>query len=646
MTAIHKRNFRVSAIACATAVFLFVSIQPARGQATPPPSLKTLPVPEPPNLSQFVRNRSAAIALGKALFWDMQVGSDAIVACATCHFHAGADSRSKNQVSPGLKRVSPGYGPNPDRNFDKGPNATLVATDFPFRKLADPNNRSSAVLGDTNDVASSQGVFHRIFVSGGSGAIDDSFSSPDPDGFRAGSLNVRRVEPRNTPTVINAVFNFRNFWDGRAQNDFNGVNIHGARDPQAAVYMSQIGQPPQPVKVSLINSSLASQAVGPPVNSFEMSADGRSFPEVGDKFTRRFRLRFRRLSEGRPLANQLVHPQDSVLGSLSRWPLRGLSVISYDQMIRTAFHPKWWFAPLWMIRVESNGTRTVLPIRLPLQANEFMLMEYNFSLFFGLAVQMYERTLVSDDAPFDRFAQGQTTALTAQQQEGLQLFLTNGCIFCHGGPEFSDATVRRVGPNRLRRRSGQLIDTGFNNIGVRPTLEDPSIGATDGTALNRPLSEARLAKMGLFTDSNLDPPLSAEDVLAVDGGFKIPGLRNVELTAPYFHNGGQLTLRGVVDFYNRGGDFVPIAGRDGVIAPLNILALTDAQKEALVAFLRSLTDERVRFRRAPFDHPELFVPNGQTGAQGLPGQAADIMLHIPAVGRSGGAPLPNFLGIP
>ena len=45
-----------------------------------------------------------ARALGKALFWDMQVGSDGIQACASCHFRAGADPRSRNQLSPGLRR--------------------------------------------------------------------------------------------------------------------------------------------------------------------------------------------------------------------------------------------------------------------------------------------------------------------------------------------------------------------------------------------------------------------------------------------------------------------------------------------------------------------------------------------------------------
>src|SRR5512135_112754 len=60
------------------------------------PSLKRVPVPEPANLSLYVKNKATAIALGKALFWDMQVGSDAVQACASCHYQAGADIRFKN----------------------------------------------------------------------------------------------------------------------------------------------------------------------------------------------------------------------------------------------------------------------------------------------------------------------------------------------------------------------------------------------------------------------------------------------------------------------------------------------------------------------------------------------------------------------
>jgi len=82
--------------------------------------LSTVPVPEPANFADFIRDRGAAIVLGKALFWDMQAGSDGKTACATCHFSAGADLRSRNQLNP---RVGP--------FVVNGPNFQLSAADFP-----------------------------------------------------------------------------------------------------------------------------------------------------------------------------------------------------------------------------------------------------------------------------------------------------------------------------------------------------------------------------------------------------------------------------------------------------------------------------------------------------------------------------------
>jgi cytochrome c peroxidase len=284
--------------------------------------------------------------------------------------------------------------------------------------------------------------------------------------------------------------------------------------------------------------------------------------------------------------------------------------------------------------------------------NEFSLMEYNFALFFGLAMQLYEATLVSDHTPLDQFLEGDSRALTAQQQEGLRLFqdtTTVRCINCHGGAEFTHASVRNVEPNRLFRRAPNILDNGFFNIGVRPTFEDLGVGGND--PFGTPLAEARLASQGRFDDQNLDPPLSSSNIPGVDGAFKAPGLRNVELTAPYFHNGGQSTLAQVIDFYSRGGDFQPIHGREGENRPLSTLNLSPESKAALVAFLKALTDERVRSRRAPFDHLELFVPDGHPGdsvavTDDGTGKATDSLVRIPAVGSDGGPPLPSFLAPP
>ncbi|MEH1852024.1 MAG: cytochrome c peroxidase [Nostoc sp.] len=622
-------------------------------------SLKSVSVPQPNNLGDFVKDKVAAIKLGKALFWDMQVGSDGETSCASCHFHAGADNRSKNQISPGLLQINADGTANPDTIFNVGgsPNYQLKPGDFPFHKLSNPNDPTTLV-SDKNDVSSSQGAFNTKFVDVIPGSAEDQvINEPDPV-FNVGGINVRHVQGRNTPTVINAAFNFRNFWDGRAQNIFNGVNPFGLRDPNASVVKAENPNQPKFVKISLNNSSLASQAVGPPLSSTELSANGRTFQEIGDKFGRISngkklpRKLGKKLFALRPLGKQLVHPQDSVLGADSKWPKPGLKNRTYDQLIKDAFKSEWWNSNR-LIQVDAQGQRTFVkrPDR-SLETNEYTLMEYNFSLFFGLAIQLYESTLIANDTPYDRFLEGNTTALTPQQQLGKQLFGGKaGCIGCHTGLELTSASVSSVTQNGRIRRAPfgpqSPEDTGFFNIGVRPATDDPALGGNDGLFGNgqgNPLSEARLAQLGKFqlllgeNPPILTPPLNPSETVFANGAFKAPGLRNVELTAPYFHNGGQATLEQVVDFYNRGGDF-------GALGPLN---LSPEEKQQLVAFLKGLTDERVRYQKAPFDHPQLFVPNGHPGnsthvSNDGTGKATDSLMEISAVGSNGDRGTPDFL---
>jgi cytochrome c peroxidase len=593
------------------------------GDPTPenPPLLTT--VAEPSNLGEFVEDQTALLKLGKSLFWDMQLGSDGIQSCATCHFHAGADNRSKNQISPGLLASLK------DTTFQVGGGANyqLTAADFPFHKLADPQNRTSTVISDTNDVTSSQGVFYSVFnniVAGQS--VDSTTSKPDSDGFQVNGINVRRVEPRNTPTVIDAIFNKLQFWDGSAKETFNGVNIKGAADLSAKVYKATKPNQLTAVSVSLNNSSIASLVTGPQLSPFEISADGRTLPQVGSKFLRKKGQKIKSL---RPLGNQLVHPQDSVLGSESRYPKPGLDIASYDQLIRKAFKKEWWKSKS-IIEVDSNGTPTILSknddyneseVGQTLPTNQFSLRDWNFSLFSGLAMQEYMSTLVSNQTPFDKFQAGNTNALTVQEKSGLTVFVNNGangggnCNTCHTIPEFTRASVRRTAGVATTDSGNPLINSNINgfiaNYGVRPAANDPGAGNT------------------------------------ITSLFKTPTLRNIALTAPYMHNGGMATLEQVVDFYNRG------RGDDGGpgVAPLN---LTDAKKADLVTFLKTgLTDQRVLLQQAPFDHPQLFIPNGHPGNQfsvipsgntnGTP-TATDQLVEIPPVGKNGvTTPQPNFL---
>jgi cytochrome c peroxidase len=566
-------------------------------------ALDTMPVPAAPDETSYIRNKTSAVKLGKALFWDMQAGSDGRTACATCHYNAGADNRSRNQINPRGGSFT-----------FKGANAQLTADDFPFHKLANPNDSASEVLSDTPNVAGSQGVMPSLFdgVTPGEPADDQTFATSDPD-FNVNDTPVRRTTGRNTPSVINAVFNFRNFWDGRAQNDFNGVTPFGSRDTAARVGKVNAAGDVDKVPVHVVNSSLASQAVGPPGNPVEMSSDGRTLSDIGHK-----------LLSLRPLRTQIVSPSDSVLGNDVDDTGRGIRE-SYADLIKSAFQPAWW----------NSGATVAGP-----KGQDYSLMEYNFALFWGLAIQAYEATLVSDETPVDRFFRGDANALSPSAVRGLNVFQTKGeCTECHNGPAMTSATTLNVADDGMFEldKLGRWTDVGFANIGVRPTADDPGIGSVDGTPAANPLSVTRLTG-GLTPD-------------AVDGSFKVPGLRNVALTAPYFHNGGQLTLRQVVDFYSRGGDFANAEKSPD----LQVLDLSDAEKDDLVAFLEALTDPRVKNQSAPFDHPELYVPMGEkTDAAGgvetgASGRAVDCFRQVPATGAGGGAPLtpfPSFTGPP
>jgi hypothetical protein len=269
------------------------------------------------------------------------------------------------------------------------------------------------------------------------------------------------------------------------------------------------------------------------------------------------------------------------------------------------------------------------------------------------------------------------------------------CINCHGGAETTNASVNNVvNAQELLERMVMgdggiaVYDNGFYNTGVRPNAtinrngEDQGLGATIGP-FNLPLSNSRFLQRCVQNQLKAVPaptvdqanaacqvppiavrpkesPLLAtpqalqpNERVAVDGAFKTPGLRNVELTAPYFHNGGQLTLEQVVDFYNRGGDFAR-ANQDNLDPDIEVLGLTADEKAALVAFLKAFTDERVRFDQAPFDHPDLCVSNGAVGDNRtvIPdstGRALQETKYVPAVGRDGRGSLgadKNFLETP
>ncbi len=666
----------IVALATITYVVSFAMVG-VRGQTitrpiVPPTSLMDLVVVQPPNIGEFIQNNQAAIVLGKALFWDMQASSDNVLACASCHFHAGADDRVKNQIDPNLKNMAAAPVPttfDPVATGNKGgPNYTLRVGDFPFHQLVDPKDRESIVLKDSNDIVSSAGVYNSIF---GANLFIFEKNTLAPDGvFQVQGIETRRVEPRNTPTVINAALNYRNFWDGRANSVFNGVTPFGPHDKSARVwvddfYLNSKGVNTERAVTAVVRipySSAASQAVGPALSGFEMSAAGRTFADIGHK-----------MLATRPLLYQQVSATDSVLGTYRNAIGFGLNT-TYTALIQQAFWPEYWAVPTKVYQASSGDTHTQ--------------MEANFSLFWGLAIQAYEQTLISDDSRYDRFAKGNRAALTPSEQRGLAIFSSERgrCIQCHKGAEFTGASTRMVigsfadgfagdGPieNMLMgdRQTG-LYDNGFYNIGVVPAGNDLGVGGTD--PWNVPLSFTRQLKNQLSNKPAPDAmthsltPCDFQSVAgctvifdpnfrdAVDGSFKAPSLRNVELTGPYFHTGGYATLEQVVDFYDRGGNVRATNSGDTTgYAPNSSnfdtevfrLFMTVNEKADLVAFLKSLTDDRVRYERAPFDHPGLVVPDGAVGdnnsVTSFNGRAVDQFRNIPAVGKAGlSSPLQPF----
>jgi hypothetical protein len=133
----------------------------------------------------------------------------------------------------------------------------------------------------------------------------------------------------------------------------------------------------------------------------------------------------------------------------------------------------------------------------------------------------------------------------------------------------------------------------------------------------------------------------------VEGAFKTPTLRNVELTGPYFHHGGAATLEQVVEFYARAGDFGSSTNARDFDPDVQGFPLVGTDKADLVAFLKSLTDPRVRLEQAPFDHPELPLKEGLVGdhvavVDDGTGKGIPVIEIVPATGAAGGPPLPDF----
>jgi len=153
------------------------------------------------------------------------------------------------------------------------------------------------------------------------------------------------------------------------------------------------------------------------------------------------------------------------------------------------------------------------------------------------AIATFERTVLSGNSPYDRYKEGDKTAMTEEQIAGYQLFKRVGCNNCHFEPLFTDGR--------------------FLNIGIGMDAEHPDLGRYE------------------ITKNEKDY-----------GAFKVPTLRETAKSAPYMHDGSHKTLEEVIDYYDQGG--IPNKNLHPLMKPLH---LSEQDKKALIAFLEALNGE-------------------------------------------------------
>lgn len=163
------------------------------------------------------------------------------------------------------------------------------------------------------------------------------------------------------------------------------------------------------------------------------------------------------------------------------------------------------------------------------------------------AIASYERTILSGDAPYDRFKAGDQSAMSPAAQRGMKLFFGKAhCSACHTGPNFTD--------------------NGFHNIGVSIKAKKPDEGRTVVSKL-------------------------VED----RGSFKTPTLREIARTAPYMHDGSMKTLEEVVEHYVKGG-----VANDQLDEEIYPLKLSKEEKADLITFLKEgLSSKSYPMHRPP-----------------------------------------------
>lgn len=190
------------------------------------------------------------------------------------------------------------------------------------------------------------------------------------------------------------------------------------------------------------------------------------------------------------------------------------------------------------------------------------------------AIAAFERTLIFLDSPFDRFTAGDVNAIDADAKAGFFLYNSKArCQSCH----------------QISSSSPIGTDNRFHNIGTSARHRDfEGLAKKALDTLAKDSSKESIDRLSLQTDASELGRFLVTKNRGDIGGFKTPQVRNVGVTGPYMHDGSMQTLWDVIDHYNKGGEPNPYL--DGGIEPL---ALSDKEVDQLVAFLFTLTDDRL-----------------------------------------------------
>lgn len=386
---------------------------------------------------------------------------------------------------------------------------------------------------------------------------------PDEDD-RCGALGPREFLEVNTPSVIGATLFDRLFHDGSAASTFNGYDkgTIGIGD-DIGLYRWEAGGPKK-VVLRLPHHAAASQATAPLLSKREMSWKARTRIDVA-----------RKLLDTPILSKQKIEATDPVLGV---WALPDRRP-TYRDLIQKAFREAYW----------TGG---------PVGEKSYTVAETNFLIFWGLAIEAYEATLIPDQTPFDQWLNniaahtaGDVKGFGPEELAGFSRFVALGCAECHGLPETSTATQSHLyGPNlefeeplglitlgpspsdfvtwikkglpqddrveRMKAGEGTreivTYDAGFYDIGAAADVcAQPGLGRSlfpiKGFLLpwlsrsplvgTKPMNlEGLLIDVEKYDKSACDDWVGRPDLEIpwILGATKAPMLRNLELTGPYF----------------------------------------------------------------------------------------------------------------